>query len=268
MASRVPARSRTQGTLGPVLPLVLVLPCAACGAGSGVGAVPPPQNIQGTDAVGDSCVVHDVPALSLIVDWDLQERAQLEAQMMSKLAVVAYDCKTIQLLPGCYVEGMYDYAGVEKEERVVQLENVDEIRANLPKTGARLGLSMSADLERGASLDVALVMVGRRRATRVDASMDDLYGYCEGATHFVRGAVVGAFAMNQGNQARGRSTIEIFAGRADGSSGASRVQHTTSGTPEACAAAKPGDTTPPAKCGALYGIELSALHEGQPVNLE
>ncbi len=121
--------------------------------------------------------------------------------MKDGIAVVQYGCDSIRLLSDCHVDGQYGFVGVTRKEQVIELKNGDEIRANLPKTGALLGMKLEGDLERGASLDVALVMVGKERTRRNHATRADLVGDCNGATHFVRGAMIGAFAMATGSRA-------------------------------------------------------------------
>jgi uncharacterized protein len=53
-------------------------------------------------------------------------------------------------------------------------------------------------------------MVGKRKTTWANALQQDLRGNCDGATHFVRGATVGAFAMRSGVMGRARSVAELF----------------------------------------------------------
>jgi uncharacterized protein len=246
------------------VPAFLALSLLACGAGEvAEGARPATPTARG--AMGESSCPMVVDRLvPLIVDWRQDQRGEIEAQMARELPVVAYDCKTIRLLPDCHIEGRYGYVGVPKDEQVVQLKSADEVSANLPKTGVALGLELSADLARGSSIDLALVMVGRFRTTRIHAGPVDLDGECQGATHFIRGAVVGAFAMNAGSQAKVRAAAEIFGGGMSGNTLSSRVQRTTKGSLEKCDTARRGDEHPPEGCDAVYRIELAAIDAAEP----
>ena len=86
--------------------------------------------------------------------------------MKGGLAVVSYDCKSLKVLNGCKVEGTYEFAGVSRKEQVVQMTSADELAANLPLSVAKL----SAEMQRGKSIDLAIVMVGKRSATRSRSS--------------------------------------------------------------------------------------------------
>ena len=133
-----------------------------------------------------------------MVDWKPEQRGDLEIAMSEGVAVVAYDCSGMKLLKDCHLNGSYGYLGMTRKEQVVRLSDSDEVRANLPLSGVKL----SAELKRGASLDVAMVMVGKRRTTWREPTKTDLQGPCDGATHFVRAATVGAFVMETGTKAK------------------------------------------------------------------
>jgi hypothetical protein len=145
------------------VPAFLALSLLSCGAGAVAEGVRPAMPTA-KDALGEaSCPIVVDRLVPLIVDWRQDQRGEIEAQLAEakELPVVAYDCKTIRLLPDCHIEGQYGYVGVAKDEQVVQLKSADEVSANLPKTGVALGVEMSADLARGSAVDLALVMVGR-----------------------------------------------------------------------------------------------------------
>ena len=70
--------------------------------------------------------------------------------------------------------------------------STDEVQANLPLSGGSIG----GGLQRGSTLDIAMMLVGKKRTTKDGVTKEDLQGSCDGATHYVRGAMVGAFAMS------------------------------------------------------------------------
>ena len=236
----------------------LSLVVVGCGSGQAAEALRPGVP-TGAEAAGETCGGSGDGAAPLIVDWRQDQRAGVEAEMASGLPVVAYDCKTIRVLPDCHLEGRYGYLGVTRDEQVIQIKSADELGANLPKTGLLLGAQIGGELSKGAALDLALIMVGRQRTTRIHAAPGDLTGECKGATHFIRGAVVGAFTMEAGSQAEVRTVASIFGGSARAGSLSSRVQRTTKGSIDACRAGKAGDQRPPEGCEAVYRIELAAL---------
>ena len=182
--------------------VLTLLMTVGCGAGTAAEATRPKEPV----AVQAECADVTAGAEPLVVDWNSEQRAELEVAMKDGVAVVAYDCEGIRLLSDCKLEGDYGYIGMKRKEQVLQLTSSDELQANLPLTGSQLGV----DLERGSSLDVAMIMVGKRRSTWVGPTSGDLKGECAGATHYVRGATVGAFALASGSRANVRASAQIF----------------------------------------------------------
>jgi hypothetical protein len=72
--------------------------------------------------------------------------------------------------------------------------------AILPLGGIGIAGSISAEMARGSTLDVAMIMVGKVKTTWAKVQADELKGDCDGATHFVKGAMVGAFVMQTGTK--------------------------------------------------------------------
>ena len=133
--------------------------------------VEPPASTTYADAVGEArCLSVPDRVAPLVVDLAPEARGDLEVALKQGVAVVSYDCKHLRLLSDCQVSGSYGYFGMTTKERVVQLQSDEELRANLPLTGTALASQLGAELERGARLDVALVMVGKLASTRTGAS--------------------------------------------------------------------------------------------------
>jgi uncharacterized protein len=220
----------------------------------------------------------------LLVDWKPHQRANLEEAMIDNLAIVAYDCKSLRLLKSCRYVGKrgtkdansnapdgekdkdvqgngsnYEYIGLSRKENLIRLFDKDEVRANLPGFGGKYVLSLGAELERGASLDVALIMIGKKRTTVSSVKRKELEGDCEGASHFIRGAFVGAFAMKTGTQGKASSVASIFGAEASGASTSNQSTLNKDGNPSACNSAKSDDNNPPQECGALLRLELVAI---------
>ena len=165
---------------------------SGCGPGAAGSAVrPEPPKVQKTlcDSVADF-------GQPLIVDLKAHERAVYEAVMKDGVAVVSYDCNQLHIIKDCKIDGDYGFVGVSPKEEVVRLDGADEIQLNLPSFGARI----AAEVKRDASLDLGLILIGMRRTTVDAADKKRLKGSgCDKATHFVRGAFVGAFALKQGS---------------------------------------------------------------------
>lgn len=172
--------------------------------------------------------------------------------MKEGVAVVAYDCKSLRVLSGCSVVGGYRFTGVSRKEEVVRMQNSDELSANLPLSGAAL----SAGLKRDASLDLALITVGKQRASALEITRDELKGSCDGATHLVRGTYVGAFALSQGTLGEVRAAAQIFGLGSAGSSSANKSSESKDGDLAECRRANPQADATTAGCAAITRLEL------------
>src|SRR5580700_9362941 len=107
----------------PVALGLLLSTLAGCGGGSAASAIRP-ADLTYADAVG--------PGQCRAIDWPPEKRVDLEVAMRQGIPVVAYDCKSIRLLPECKVDGSYGFVGTTTKEQVIRLDNADELSANLP----------------------------------------------------------------------------------------------------------------------------------------
>src|SRR5687767_3225084 len=107
---------------------------------------------------GGACHEPETGGEPLVVDWKPEQRGDLEVLMKESVAMVHYSCaKGFKLLKDCKVDGNYKYLGITKKEQVVKLTNADEVKANLPLGGVGIAGKIGAEMNRGATLDVALV---------------------------------------------------------------------------------------------------------------
>jgi len=230
---------------------------SACKPGAAAQVVQPTPT-SATEAMGEA-QCREVPprGASLIVDWGSHERANLEEAMASGIAVVSFSCKKLELLAECNVPGAYGYMGVTTKEDTIQLASSDEIQANLPLGGAKI----AAGLARGSTLDLALIQVGKLRTavTAVARATLPKSERCAGATHFVRGAHVGAFAMNAGTVGKTRAAAELFGVGASGESQSAKSVARRDGSPASCGGADAGATAAPRGCSAVLRLELIAI---------
>jgi TPR repeat protein len=173
-----------------------------------------------------------------------------------------YDCSSLKLLAQCHLDGKYGFIGTSTKETVVKLEDADEIRANLPLQGASIAGKLGGSLERGSTLDLALVMVGQRATTWDNPVASDLRGACTGATHFLRSAHIGAFAMSTGTKGKVAATVEIFGAGGGGESSSTRDVQSRDGDLDACKQASPDAPSPPGQCSAPVRLELFAIAPG------
>lgn len=230
----------------------------ACGGQ--VGNVVRPKDLTSTDALGTStpvtaCLGEPKLATPFVVDLESRARVALEAGMKGKngLVVVAYDCTSLRVLPACKIEGTYDYTATSKKESVVQIKNQDELGVNLPLSAGRLGV----ELKSGRTIDLALVLVGLRSTSVGKASRESLKGDdCEGATHFIQNASVGAFSMATGSVGRAAAVAELFKVGASASSETGKDAKNYDGSLEACKSQDPDAASPPGECRSPLSLQL------------
>ena len=224
-----------------------------------LGDATSPQAPSAGAALGetDSCRAVAAYAEPLIVDWKGQQRLDLELAMKGGVAIVSYSCDRFELLKSCNLVGRYTFAGVSRKEDVVQLASRDEVKANLPLSGASLG----AALERGTTIDLALVMVGKKATTVDVATRAELEGDCDGATHIVRAATIGAFAMDRGTRGSARAAAELFGAGMSGASDDERREKNKDGQIAACQSSSSADAAPPDQCQAALRLELVPIAE-------
>jgi len=232
-----------------------------CKAGTAGKAVTPPPPSAGEAMRELECQEGQSHAEPLVVDWGSDDRADLEVAMRDGVVVAAYDCNSFRVLERCRARGGYRFAGVSRKEDVVQITGRDELHANLPLGKAEL----SAVVDRGATIDVALVTVGKQRTGAFQVARTDLEGDCEGASHFVSSALVGAFAMGTGTRGEVGTVAQLFSvANVGGSSTNERQSLNRDGDLQACTGANPSDPAPPAQCQSILRVELVALVDTPP----
>ena len=181
------SRTRLVPRLVPsaAIAFALVPLTVACGGGAAAKAVQPrpPTAKEAIDPGKPACDSPADPDQPLVVDMPPEDRTDLEVAMRGKVAVVAYDCKSLKVLRDCHVDGDYAFFGTTLQEKTVRLTSSDEISVNLPLTGAGLIAKIGGQLKGGASLDLAMLMVGARRTTWNSVRRADLKGSCANASH-------------------------------------------------------------------------------------
>ncbi|MEB2314144.1 MAG: hypothetical protein OZ928_20045 [Polyangiaceae bacterium] len=237
--------------------LSLALGCAA----ARTGALPTATATSGRAL----CAPSETRASELlVVDLQPEARGDLEIAMRRGVAVVSWDCQRLVILPGCELDAPYAFAGTSPKEQVVEMASGDAVRATLPLTGARLAGELSGEFSRGGSLALALIMIGKQSASLTHATIDDLRGSCQGATHVIASATLGAFAMTTGARASARSAAEIFGAGAQLVSAESRRIETKDGSLAACRGSESDATVPPKQCDAVLRVELLPIEEPLP----
>lgn len=199
------------------------------------------------------------PTVPFIVDWKPEDRGDLEEAVSDGVAVVAFDQSGLRLLKRCHLKGDYGYLPLEPKKDVIRFDSAREIKANLPVGGPGLALKIGGGFEQGKTLDLAYVMVGKRRTTWSDPTLEDVQGKCDGATHYVRAITVGAFAMKTGSRDKAYAVADIFAASASAGGTTSGDVSSVDGDLAACAGIDQTPDQPPARCRSLLRLELEPI---------
>lgn len=242
--------------LALALPSVLL---AAASCGGKVAEPVRPKDPTAANALGGpelKCSNEPAFARPLIIDLDAEARMDLEAAMKKGVAIVSFDCASMRVLSNCSLpDTSYEYAGTTRNERVVQMKGLDELKATMPFSAGKL----SGEVQSGKTIDIGLVLVGKRSTVVSKVQADHLKGACEGATHFVQNASIGAFSMSTGAAGKVAAVAELFNAGASGKSESTRSATTSNGSLEACRTSKDDADAPPQDCRAPLRIELQPI---------
>jgi hypothetical protein len=193
----------------------------------------------------------------LIIEWPATDRASLESRLRRGLVVVRYEGCLVEVLRDCAAPTFaYDYQGITRKSDQITIRSTDELYVNMPLTAVEL----EAKLAKAGELNVSMALVGNYEAQRARFDISELQGRCAGATHVIAAAQVGAFAFYTGAAAEIGAAVEVeTVVGVGGRSTASREILNRDGDAIACQSSTPSDLEPPAECGALLRLELSAL---------
>ena len=157
----------------------------------------------------------------------------------------------LKVLTSCQAGGSYEFKGVTPVHDKVSIENENDLYARLP-----LGVtSLKADLASSQRLDLDYVAVGQRETAKPPAM---LQGACEGATHYVRTIMVGAYGLDAIGKAKVSGSIDV-AGKGGGgehSDSVRRLRGSGDVTASSAPDAKAGE------CGAVLQLGLAPLMVG------
>jgi hypothetical protein len=187
---------------------------AACGGGSIAPGTSTPASVQksGMDqtfAGKNACNPknHDRP---FVIEWDATDMSSFEARAANDVIFVHYEGCELKVLDSCVNDSVRGSLGSYKpvEWTSGSLESLDianegELYAKLPLGAASLG----GRVEGGEKFHMEYFVSGTRMATRDTIHRPDLakISGCKGATHFVYGYNLGAFAL--GAQSKIKATV-------------------------------------------------------------
>ena len=135
-----------------------------------------------------------------IIEWDATDRSSFEAQAANDVLVVRYEGCDMQILEECRNDSVRGSQGAYKPVEwtsgaleKMDISNQGELYAKLPLSVGTLGGRVSG----GEKFKMEYYVAGTRNATRDAVYREDLASNpgCEGATHFIYGFNLGAFAL-------------------------------------------------------------------------
>jgi hypothetical protein len=162
----------------------------------------------------------------------------------------------VKVLPACKVEGSYSYAKVSPKTQLVEMKDA---RAASAALGGSLQMpsEFRAELSQGRQLNLAYMLVGTFSTDVTTVGAAQFSGRCDGATHFVYEAQLGAFTLAAGEQGHAAAAASMLGvGAAHASMDESRHARTTDGDAKACAEA---GNEPIEGCRALLRANLLAI---------
>lgn len=219
-----------------------------------------PDEIKASSAIGEDFKCSPETAGGdhdhFIVGWSDDSRAALETVMNRGIAVVKYDCSGVQVLKACSVDGGYGYQAISKKTKLIEMKDSGAIQANLGGN-VQLPSKFKAELSQGRQLNLAYVLVGTQSADVTNVTKANLSGRCDGATHFVFEAQLGAFILATGEQGHAYAAADLLGyGSASAELDSEKSARTTDGDVVACDDAGEGDQASVAGCKALLRTTL------------
>jgi uncharacterized protein len=254
--------NRGAGTLG----FLLLVVGSGCGGGTGAaGEAVRPNDPTAAEAMGESgqgsaggkCSNVSEDARPFLADWKTDDRAQLEAAMQDSLAVVSYTCDGIKVLSDCKLPGSnYGFAQVAIKKDDLIIDQSSDLSATIPLSA----VSISGEIQRGLKLKLRYALVGRK-ATQPDAVLKgDLKGKCDGATHFVRAAWVGAFEFGTATEGRAGGSAKVLGAGTEAHSASAKQTTRSEGDLNTCKSdANLADA--PQGCNGLVRLQLGPVVE-------
>lgn len=194
----------------------LAVGVTACGGGAGPSADPArstgQSGLMGKTYAGQNACnpkTHDRP---FVIEWDATDMSMFESRAATDVVFVQYEGCNLKVLDGCAndsIRGAYGaYRPVEWTSGSVEkmdLASESELYAKLPLGVATLGGRVS----HGEKFRMEYFVSGVRTSTRSAVYRGELAKVpgCAGATHFVYGFALGAFALASEKKVAGEAQV-------------------------------------------------------------
>jgi hypothetical protein len=235
-----------------VLIVAACLVAGSCG-GPTIGGIEKAVPQLGESDQSARCKVVKDASRPMLVEWPATDKAALQAQTAQGIAVARYDGCRLKLLTGCRVDGDYAFLETSRAKDGFRIADEAELFAKLP-LGA---VSLEGEIKQGHELSLSYVAVGARTTTE-SVSADRMSGSCEGATHFVRAMIVGAYELSSRASASGRAGVEVKGiAEAGGKAGKEGEVLRADGDLQACL--DPSTPATSRSCQAIVQLDLAPI---------
>ncbi len=205
-----------------------------------------------------------------IIEWDATDMSSFESYAANDVVIVRYEGCNLQVLDECRNDSVRGEQGAYKpvEGTSGSLEKLEiasegELYAKLPLGEATLG----GRVRGGEKFSMEYYVAGTRNASRdavYRADLDDNPG-CEGATHFVYGYNLGAFALGSVTESSAEVGGSMYGFGAGGNTSKSRKADKKGGDLSVCQA---DDATEVEGCKAPIRLSLRAIRDGEDPKME
>jgi hypothetical protein len=199
-----------------------------------------------------------------IIEWDGTDMSSFESYAANDIVVVRYEGCDMVVLDECRNDSIRGSQGAYKpvEWTTGQLEkmliqNTGELYAKLPLGSASLGGRVAG----GEKFSMEYYVAGTRNATRDAVYREDIAANpgCEGATHFVYGYNLGAFALGTTKNFSAEVGVSAFGFGTGGKTSSDSQADKKGGDLSVC---KSDSATEVAGCKAPIRLTLRPIREG------
>jgi hypothetical protein len=242
---------------------------AACGAGSIPGTEPAratgQSGLMGKTFAGENACNAKAHERPFIIEWDATDMSMFESRAATDVIFVHYEGCDLKVLDACANDSIHGAFGAYRpvEWTSGSVEKIDiasegELYAKLPLGAATLGGRVSS----GEKFRMEYFVSGVRTATRSAVYRSELAKVpgCAGATHFVYGFALGAFALASEKKVTGDAQVGIQAFGAGGKHATSSNADKKGGVLESCR----GETAKEVKtCQVPIRLMLRDVAEGE-----
>ncbi|MEZ4384879.1 MAG: hypothetical protein R3A79_26345 [Nannocystaceae bacterium] len=257
-----------------LLPLLAALPLAAVSCksvpgGSGTRESGQSRLMDESFAAKNACNP-DNHKRPFIIEWDATDMSSFESYAADDVVIVRYEGCHLEILDECRNDSIRGSQGSYKPVEwtsgsleKLEIANEGELYAKLPLGEATLG----GRVRGGEKFSMEYYVAGTRNATRDSVYRDDIVSNpgCEGATHFVYGYNLGAFALGSVEDFSAEAGGSVYGFGAGGNTSKTRKADKKGGSLGVC---QSDSATEIDGCKAPIRLTLRAIRDGEDPNKE